>query len=208
MVDSIETPHGDHVDRTAATNATANAAMTREDTRTPTNRGLAERYARNSQKSGMVEKTSHQGEIGGGRRRSGNIFWAAVADVNYGARNSRLRGRLILGSLRTRAHHPISCETTIRGGGSVVLTLSGDLDSQGASDIEPELRWAATNADETVAVDCAALEEVDLVGLAALANAEALARDRHVGFQLVAASPAVRDSIRAAGLEGLLVVND
>jgi anti-anti-sigma factor len=90
----------------------------------------------------------------------------------------------------------------------VVLTLSGDLDSQGASDIEPELRWAATNADATVAVDLAALEEVDRAGLAALAQAGALARDRHIAFQLVSPSESVQKSILAAGLGGLLVVND
>jgi anti-anti-sigma factor len=90
----------------------------------------------------------------------------------------------------------------------VVLTLSGDLDSQGASVIEPELRWAATNADATVAVDCTALDGVDQAGLDALAQAGALARDRHVAFQLVSASAAVQQSIVAAGLGGLLVLGD
>jgi anti-anti-sigma factor len=89
----------------------------------------------------------------------------------------------------------------------VVLTLTGDLDSQGATDIEPELRWAATNADATVAVDLTALEEIDRAGLDALAHAGALARDRQVAFQLVSASPAIQESIRAAGLGGLLIVD-
>ncbi len=112
-----------------------------------------------------------------------------------------------MGDVRTRAHdhRPLTCETTIRGGGAVVLTLTGDLDSQAASDIAPELRWAAMHADATVAVDCTELDDVDPEGLDALAQAEALARDRHVAFQLVSPSDAVQQTIVAAGLGGLLV---
>jgi anti-anti-sigma factor len=87
---------------------------------------------------------------------------------------------------------------TPEGGSAVVL--EGELDHDGVIDVENDVRWAVTQAVESVSVDCSGITFVDSAGLRLLIQAQMMAVDRHLRFVLVHPSSNVVRLLEMTGL--------
>ncbi len=85
--------------------------------------------------------------------------------------------------------------------GEVVVVLTGDLDCAGVEMVENEVRWAVTQADASVTIDCSGVGFVDSSGLRLLVQAESMAACRQEHFRLRSCRPQLRSLLRIAGLD-------
>lgn len=89
----------------------------------------------------------------------------------------------------------------------MIVVLDGELDHDGVEDVENDVRWAVSNADAAVAIDCSGVSFVDSAGLRLLIQAQMMAVDRHLRFSLVSPSQSVVRLLAMTGLEDLITVN-
>jgi anti-anti-sigma factor len=96
-------------------------------------------------------------------------------------------------------------QITSAGEGSVVLSVTGEIDLSTADELQTALDSALEAADTTeVVVDLSEVGFLDSAGLRVLVSGQRAAEERELGFRVSGAQPRVRKVIAITGLTGTL----
>lgn len=90
--------------------------------------------------------------------------------------------------------------------GNTTVVLSGELDHEGVQLVENDVRWAVSQATDTVTIDGAGLSFVDSAGLRLILQAQMMAADHHVRFLIARPSENLVRLLELTGLDDLVGV--
>jgi anti-anti-sigma factor len=88
--------------------------------------------------------------------------------------------------------------------GWIELRIQGAMDQAGTRGVEGSVRFASSDAEAGVLVDCTGCQFVDSSGLRLLVESEQMAAARHIGWRL-RASEQLRQLLVATSLDDMLV---
>jgi anti-anti-sigma factor len=104
-----------------------------------------------------------------------------------------------------RRYGDTSCDIAATNA-TTIITISGELDHYGVTDIGDEVRGAVRQATGPVVIDCARLGFVDSSGLRLLVEAETMAEGAGRTFVVRHPSAPLRSLLRISGLDEVMTI--